>query len=626
MSKILWEDAVNSTVADSQLPVVVGDEANVTANVRLRMKKSNGNIVTADILDKFVGEKLDAESLSELMAAQSPIEKTVDGGRVTLSLDHDLAVPQIVEYGTTTWADIDFTKNLILRYISNDTVISTAAYTADDTSLKFYACIDGETYVIQLLHDTNEWSSTILDTSETYIAIYGATTLAELNALSTDKIVYLKFDEAVYVNSYRSTTEWRFTCIDGDMINEAILKSAGWTEQSHSIPGYYTAGTGLKLADNEFSIDDTVVATVDSLEAKQDKLSVTDAQITDAVAKAHVHDNKSVLDGITADDVKDWNAKQDKLVFDTAPWTGSTNPVTSNGIAAALTGKMDKQTVGSSSVPVYLKNGVAVATTGVATKAELEAQNNVILTYGQTPTQTWDELLALAQQGKLFCNNSSRMFQMNANFQSGSTILTAHGIFSGWFLRFSLNSSFVWSTTAGYETANVTTVKAKQDKLTAGSGIDITSNTISSFLKTNFNMTSLNKITPLYSFAYDGGVCIDVSVTDASYYDSHSFKYMFINRADNHPSNVVLNAERLTSRLHLCVYVVGNMTYIGMYNVDYTRTDIPSYESYANSTKAISVADHTEIDPSAVTKWLWPVSNPFATSTSDTPVTEGPTA
>lgn len=144
---------------------------------------------------------------------------------------------QVVTYDVTQWSDIDFTKNLLLRYISHDTVVSTATYTADDTSLKFYAYIDGEVYVVQLLHDTNEWSATVLDTSETYIATYDATTLEELNQLSTDVLVYMKQDDAVYMNSYRSTTEWRFTQIDGDMLNEAVLKASGWTETSQSLAG-----------------------------------------------------------------------------------------------------------------------------------------------------------------------------------------------------------------------------------------------------------------------------------------------------------------------------------------------------------------------------------------------------
>nr|DAW36090.1 MAG TPA: Peptidase [Caudoviricetes sp.] len=77
-----------------------------------------------------------------------------------------------------------------------------------------------------------------------------------------------------------------------------------------------------------------------------DSYKQTEADLANAVAKVHEHGNKAVLDGITADTVGKWDAK------------------------------MDKQTVGSESVPVYLENGIAKEATGVATKAELEAKQD----------------------------------------------------------------------------------------------------------------------------------------------------------------------------------------------------------------------------------------------------------
>lgn len=199
------------------------------------------------------------------------IAATLDGNTYTLDVKDDYIKKfagntRVVTYDVTQWTDIDFTKNLLLRYISHDTVVSTATYTADDTSLKFYAYIDGEVYVVQLLHDTNEWSATVLDTFETYIATYDATTLDELNQLSTDVLVYMKQDDAVYMCSYRSTSEWRFTQIDGDMVNEATLKSTGWTEDSYSLGGNYTAGYGLTLQQGEFDVDTSVIATKADIE------------------------------------------------------------------------------------------------------------------------------------------------------------------------------------------------------------------------------------------------------------------------------------------------------------------------------------------------------------------------
>ena len=86
-----------------------------------------------------------------------------------------------------------------------------------------------------------------------------------------------------------------------------------------------------------------------SLEYRLNNSSFTAAQwsainsgITSAlVAKIHEHSNKAVLDGITSDNVSNWN------------------------------NKMDNQTVGSVSEPVYLENGIAKIATGVATKTDL---------------------------------------------------------------------------------------------------------------------------------------------------------------------------------------------------------------------------------------------------------------
>lgn len=146
---------------------------------------------------------------------------------------------QVVTYDVTKWTDIDFTEQLMLRYIYHDTVVSSAAYTCTDTALKFYVDIENEVYVVQLLHDTNEWSATKVDASSVYVATWGAP-LASLNSISPDVLVYTKYDDDVYMCSYRSNTEWRFTCIDGDMINEAVVIEQGWTNNAISIGGNST--------------------------------------------------------------------------------------------------------------------------------------------------------------------------------------------------------------------------------------------------------------------------------------------------------------------------------------------------------------------------------------------------
>src|SRR5574344_650491 len=93
-----------------------------------------------------------------------------------------------------------------------------------------------------------------------------------------------------------------------------------------------------------------------SLEYRLNNSSFTAAQwsainsgITSAlVAKIHEHSNKAVLDGITSDNVSNWN------------------------------NKMDNQTVGGASEPVYLENGIAKIATGVATKTDLNNLTEVV--------------------------------------------------------------------------------------------------------------------------------------------------------------------------------------------------------------------------------------------------------
>lgn len=80
----------------------------------------------------------------------------------------------------------------------------------------------------------------------------------------------------------------------------------------------------------------------ESWTGKQDKLTNSDAQIQDAVQKAHEHSNKSVLDGITAEEVVGWDdayskrhehsnkAELDKIASgDVAKWNGKQNKLSS---------------------------------------------------------------------------------------------------------------------------------------------------------------------------------------------------------------------------------------------------------------------------------------------------------
>lgn len=74
----------------------------------------------------------------------------------------------------------------------------------------------------------------------------------------------------------------------------------------------------------EFSVADLVSGLQSEITA-QNKLNAD-----------YVDDTNSAHKFVTAQNISDWNNKQSPLTFDTTPTTGSTNPVTSNGIKTAM--------------------------------------------------------------------------------------------------------------------------------------------------------------------------------------------------------------------------------------------------------------------------------------------------
>lgn len=81
-----WNDTtvIDEAIGNNTLPKF--DDANSTP-VKMRMKKSNGNVVDVDILTTFLMEKLDAKTLSNLMSAASPITLSVNDGKVVIGAD-----------------------------------------------------------------------------------------------------------------------------------------------------------------------------------------------------------------------------------------------------------------------------------------------------------------------------------------------------------------------------------------------------------------------------------------------------------------------------------------------------------------------------------------------------------
>ena len=137
-----------------------------------------------------------------------------------------------------------------------------------------------------------------------------------------------------------------------------------------------------------------------SLEYRLNNSSFTAAQwsainsgITSAlVAKIHDHSNKAVLDGITSDNVSNWN------------------------------NKMDNQTVGGASEPVYLENGIAKIATGVATKTDLNNLTEVVNGHTTEIGQIKDDVAGIESA------LSNKKDKQSANTFTGSATKTIKNI------------------------------------------------------------------------------------------------------------------------------------------------------------------------------------------------------
>lgn len=137
-----------------------------------------------------------------------------------------------------------------------------------------------------------------------------------------------------------------------------------------------------------------------SLEYRLNNSSFTAAQwsainsgITSAlVDKIHDHSNKTVLDGITSDNVSNWN------------------------------NKMDNQTVGGASEPVYLENGIAKVATDVATKTDLNNLTEVVNGHTTEIGQIKDDVAGIESA------LSNKKDKQSANTFTGSSTKTVKTI------------------------------------------------------------------------------------------------------------------------------------------------------------------------------------------------------
>ena len=205
-------------------------------------------------------------------------------------------------------------------------------------------------------------------------------------------------DEAVakFVNSSIATNTANYISNNGNPSVEQLNAYTGTVTNND-----YAFVNGIDSDGNTYY--DRYKATVNgssvtwSLEYRLNNSSFTAAQwsainsgITSAlVAKIHEHSNKAVLDGITSDNVSNWN------------------------------NKMDNQTVGGASEPVYLENGMAKVATDVATKTNLNNLTDVVDNHTTEIGQIKEDVAGI---GSSLSNKKDKQLTKTFNGSSTKTV------------------------------------------------------------------------------------------------------------------------------------------------------------------------------------------------------------
>lgn len=134
-----WNDAIvnGEVIGNEALPKF--DDANSTP-VKMRMKKSNGNIVDVDILTTFLMEKLDADTLATLMSATSPITLSVNDGKVVIGVNGTIDSTAVVFNDNSAYADMvaAITSEKCVYYVKGSDVYSFAG--SDSVASLIFTC------------------------------------------------------------------------------------------------------------------------------------------------------------------------------------------------------------------------------------------------------------------------------------------------------------------------------------------------------------------------------------------------------------------------------------------------------------------------------------------------------
>lgn len=309
-----------------------------------------------------------------------------------------------------------------------------------------------------------------------------AYTFAELKAIAKQLRLFVLSGQYVNVNLSSITDSkisWSRIGESGRVNNVDLSSSLVWSDS------YVEMAKKSDVTDEAAARKDADAILQTAIDAKQDKLSKTDAEITDAVDKAHSHGNKDVLDGITSDKVNSWDGKED--AFNVLPTTkGGTG--TNAASVSALTSTLINSLSSVASTPRDADYYVAQYAGGGTTTT----------TYHRRPVSAlWNYI-----KGKI----SSVLGLTESNYAGkAATAGTADKAVAD-------NSGNNIVNTY----ATKTELNAKQNNLTAGDNITIDGNTISSdqiFVAT-YGTTKYTEV----KAAYDAGKICTVFKDKRYYY------------------------------------------------------------------------------------------------------------
>lgn len=243
--------------------------------------------------------------------------------------------------------------------------------------------------------------------SGAFIAYYGQTTIDELDALDQDTIIYaLQGSMVLFPCTFRANGKYRFANTEQDQAHELTLTSSGWSEARYpfgSDSNIHSITYGDSIDLSDLTKYDTVLMSMNSKTFYLTELTTSKATFSSSYAiNGTVYVETVTYDGTTWSEVQVSNLGGD----------------------------------------------------------------NTVLAYGETPTQTFAELCALAKDGRLYFGGNipgissypGNVFALPVQLCTDDSNLFATWIGGAHSYGVTLNSDLIWST------ASHTTLLTEADK------------------------------------------------------------------------------------------------------------------------------------------------------------------